>query len=364
MSRAFHGCRGGKLTDPHITLIGDGIENPWNARTMLHAAAMFGGGCRFRDRAKLASAWDAANLPPDTLRFVATGDVRHGYDPRIAFDTLNHAETIYGFRLPAGERPAVIVGNERRGIAHDMQEIANRAVQIPLVSRTLTSLNVAAASAVALWYLTRGSGPAHLVAHPRKRRPALLLIGGMDHFELGSTIRSAGAFGWQQLLVEDRAGVWFDANRVTQSEGRAAARRGRNPIRLTPAAPSDRYAFERVSVITARREGMPLHRANLVGGPRHLIALPDEGGVDIENEPWDRLAKEVTFIRVGVPAATFDYHFRLIATIALAEIARQVGQPSVGKARVSRRTPHYDFAVPLHHEQRGEIIFLEDLEAY
>ena len=352
------------MTDPRITLIGDGIENPWNARTMLHAAAMFGGECRFRDRAKLASAWVAAGLPAGALRFVAGDDVRQMYDPRIAFDTLDHAESIYGFRLPGGERPAVIVGNERRGIAHDMQEMASQAVQIPLVSRTLTSLNVAAASAVALWHLTRGSGSAHLSAHPHKRRPELLLIGGPDHFELGSTIRSAGAFGWQHIGIEDRANVWFGADRVTQSEGRAAARRGRNPIRLIPSMPGERYAFDRASVITTRHEGVPLHRANLVGGSRHVIVLPDESHSAVAHEAWDRLAKDVTLVRIHVPAKTFEYHYRLIATIALAEIARQVGQFTLEKARPSRRTPRYDFAVPLLPDERGETIFLEDLEAF
>jgi len=240
MSRAIHRCRGGNLTDPRITLIGDGIENPWNARTMLHAAAMFEGECRFRDRAKLASAWDAVGLPKNILRFVANEDVRHDYNPRIVFETLSHAESVYGFCLPHGTRPAVIVGNERRGVAHDMQQIASHVMHVPLVSRTLTSLNVAAAAAVALWYLTRGSGLMHVSANPHKRRPELLIVGGMDHFELGSTIRSAGAFGWQRILIEDRTGVWFGADRVTQSEGRAAARRGRNPIRLVPSASSER----------------------------------------------------------------------------------------------------------------------------
>src|SRR5436309_4071404 len=110
---------------------------------MLHAAAMFGGDCRFRDRAKLAAAWDEAGLGNTSLQFVTADDVSDRYQPVIAFDTFDGAESIYGFRLPTGERPAVIVGNERRGIAHDMQRIASHTVHVPLVSRTLNSLNVA-----------------------------------------------------------------------------------------------------------------------------------------------------------------------------------------------------------------------------
>ena len=37
-----------------ITLVGDGIENPGNALTMIHAAGMFGSECVFRDRHGLA----------------------------------------------------------------------------------------------------------------------------------------------------------------------------------------------------------------------------------------------------------------------------------------------------------------------
>ena len=36
-----------------VDLIGDGIENPWNAKTMIDAAQMFGSTCSFRDRKNL-----------------------------------------------------------------------------------------------------------------------------------------------------------------------------------------------------------------------------------------------------------------------------------------------------------------------
>jgi hypothetical protein len=243
--------------------------------------------------------------------------------------------------------------------------MANHTVQIPLVSRMLTSLNVAAASAVALYYLSRGGGgTVHISREPQKRRPELLLIGGADHWELGSTIRSAGAFGWQRVLVEDRCGVWFGADRVTQSEGRAAARRARNPIRLIPVPASDRFTFEKVIVVTRRQRGIPLHRAHLAGGPRSVIVLPDESASDIEHEDWQRLGKQVDFVSIDTMAAIDTYHYRLVATIALAEIARQVGQPALGKPRPARRTPTYDFALTLHDAARGETVFLEDLACY
>jgi tRNA G18 (ribose-2'-O)-methylase SpoU len=351
------------LTQP-LALIGDGIENPWNARTMRHTAAMFGGTCIFRDRAKLTTAWRDAGLEGEIPTIVPDA-VAQTYRPIIAFDTFDDAESVYGLRLPRGDAPAVIVGNERRGISHDMRTIASHAVQIPLASRTMTSLNVAAASAVALYYLSRGGGEAaHISCEPQRRRPELLLIGGTDHWELGSTIRSAGAFGWQRVLMEDRCGVWFGADRVTQSEGRAAARRPRTPISHIPTASADRFDFEKVFVITRRTQGVPLHRANLAGGPRSLIVLPDESGVASDGEDWQRLGKRVEFVHIEIPAADYIYHYRLLGTIALAEIARQVGQPALGKPRPARRTPTYDFALTLGDATHGEIVFLEDLECY
>jgi hypothetical protein len=48
---------------PHlITLVGDGIENPRNAQTMLHAAAMFNSPCLFRDRCGLTHDWREEEL--------------------------------------------------------------------------------------------------------------------------------------------------------------------------------------------------------------------------------------------------------------------------------------------------------------
>ena len=70
---------------------------------------------------------------------------------------------------------------------------------------------------------------------PTSRRPELSLLGPGDHFELGSTIRSAAAFGWERALIEDRHDVWFNCDRAVRSEGRAAARRARNEILLLPA---------------------------------------------------------------------------------------------------------------------------------
>ncbi len=199
---------------------------------------------------------------------------------------------------------------------------------------------------------------------PQKRRPELLLTGVTDHWELGSAVRSVGAFGWQRLLLEDSAGVWFGVPRGVRAEGRAAARRQKNPIRVIPHTTSP-GAFERVRVITTRKRGTPLHRAQLAGGPRQLIVLADESAVDFDTQDWHRLGHEMSFVHLDLPASAFSYHFRLVASIALAEIARQVGQPPRRiPGKPPQTEPVYDRSLRLLDAAEGETVFLDDLEDY
>ena len=349
-----------------VVLVGDGIENPWNARTLAGAAAMFGTRCLFRDRAGLAAAW-AATLPAaPPFPLISPADLARDYAPVIACDNLPGAADVYGFRPAPGRRPALVVGNERRGIARDVQALASQAVQIPMFGRRLDCLNVAAAAAVVLYYLARGGGGRlQRSTHPERRRPALLLVGPTDHVEVGSAIRSAGAFGWEQVLLDDRAGVWFGGDRARRTEGRAAARRNRNPIHLIPAAAGSKLEFDEVCVVTLRRGGTPLHRASLAGGARQLVVIPDETGVEADREDWERLGKRARFVHLDGPAAEFAYHYRLVATIALAEVARQVGQrPRVPLARAPRERVVYDRALALLAAEAGEVVYLDELGDY
>lgn len=92
--------------------------------------------------------------------------------------------------------------------------MVSASVEIPMVSRRINCLNVAAAAGVGLYYLTRGRGVrTRTGGNPEKRRPELLLVGGEDHVELGSAIRSVCAFGWRSCLIDDRHGVWFGSDR-------------------------------------------------------------------------------------------------------------------------------------------------------
>jgi len=348
------------------TLIGDGIENPWNALTMIHGAEMLGSPCLFRDGKGLSHAWHDT-IPTDShLQFLSVEQMVMDYSSIVAFDNLEHAVDLYSFRPAKDRRVALVVGNERLGVSKDICSIAQHAVQIPMISKTINCLNVAAASAVGLYYLSRGKGQKLQVrSNPESKRPDLLMMGVADHIELGSSIRSACAFGWGRTLVDDRFGTWFGCDRVTRSEGRGAARRGRNPIRLIPIAPSTRYTFSEVCVITSRPIGTPIHQANLARGPQQLIVIPDESRLRIEDEPWDRFGRAVNFIHLDLPTSNFTYHYRLLATIVLAEVARQVGQRARPVMRYPKRPkPFYDQSLRVAMAERGELLFLEDLVSY
>ena len=161
-------------------------------------------------------------------------------------------------------------------------------------------------------------------------------MGGKDHIELGSAIRSATALGWNRAFVEDRKGIWFGCDRVTRSEGRAAARRGRNSIRLVPCSANANHRFSEVIVLTTTSVGRPLHKLNLARGVQQLIAIPDESSVNMNNEDWSRLGCKIEFAHLDLPVIDFDYHYRLIATIAMAEVSRQVGRRRPGAKRSER----------------------------
>jgi len=348
---------------PAITLVGDSIETPGNALRMLHAAKMFDVGCSFRDTKGLGESQEILEELVGDLPTVTAREVQLRHPQVIAFDNLRGAKDVYGFR--PGKEFAILVGNERRGLSHTFREVATDAVEIPMLSRKINSLNVAAAAAVALHFLSNVTvGPMRQRSHPEKRRPELLLMGSTEHIELGSAIRSAAGLGWKRAFVEDREGIWFGSDRVTRSEGRAAARRGRNSIRLIPCSIEARHSFPEVIVITTTSAGEPMHCLNLARGVQQLVTIPDESGVDINGEDWSRLGNNVKFARLDLPTADFDYHYRLIATIAMAEISRQVGRRRPGTRKPRRWEPVYDRGLELLNNTSGEDVWIEDLLDY
>ena len=277
-------------------LVGDHIENAGNADCLRAAAAMFDWRCGFIG--------DSIGLDPLA---------RSGM-PIIAVENASGAEDLFKYRPEKGPF-ALVVGNERKGVSRELLRLADRVVQIPMQSLHLNCLNVAAAASVALYRMAR---PGRQIATRGGRsggRPVVVFAGIDDPVEVGSAVRSAACFGWNEVCVADRHDVWFDVDRVVRSLGRAAARRARNPIRVLPVPTA--AAFDEVCVI-GTGIGEPLRCADLARGPRQVVVLGDADAVALA-----RLAPRVHRIQLEVEHGA--HPFRLVASIALAEIARQVG---------------------------------------
>ncbi len=355
------------MTPSQVILIGDSIENPANARVMIAAARMFGVDCAFAHAVAIGEArgndsGDATLYQGDSLPQITLDTAASEYGQVIACDNLPGARELYGFR--AKSRFALLVGNERRGLTHSSRRIATDSLQIPMQSRRINCLNVAAASAVALNYLTRVRvGPMARVGEPASRRPEVLLAAATDHIEMGSAIRSAAAFGWSRLLIDDRHRVWFGVDRIVRSEGRAAARRARNDIRLIPLTEHQIIEVPEVVAVTIGSAGTPLHRVDLARGARQLIVIPDESAGHADPAAMERAGRRLRLARLELPQASFPYHFRLIASLVLAEVARQVGTRVPREGR-RRERPEYLLRLPLALEEAGELVSLDDLGAY
>lgn len=331
---------------------------------MLDAGTMFDVPVRFRDRAGLSLAWDAGRAGP--LELIETNSLVAADAPGlIAIENTSDSRTIFGapVRIPS----MVLVGNERRGVARDLLAASAAVLHIPMAGRRTDTLNVAAAAATALYFLrTDHDGGPRSVTNPEGRRPALYLMGPTDHVEAGSTLRSAAGLGWRSARLDDRHGVWFDTPRPTRTEGRAAARSHRNDLRVARASAHEQAPFKDVIVATAGLEGPPLTQGHLADGSDSVLVLPDERGVDLAREDWERLGARVRFVNIDLPRRVFDYRYRLTATIALVESARQIGTPKTkAKARPSRpKGLGYDSTLDLHVVADIDTVSWQELTTY
>ena len=165
---------------------------------------------------------------------IGTGELLSG--PIIAVDNTPDATSVFTAARPTGQ-PSIVVGNRQRGIRPDVLRAAIRRVLIPTPGPGINTLNVAAAAAVALYYLLNADGRrSPRTPRPGADRPAVLLVGPGDHIEAGSTLRSAAALGWRTVGLDDREKVWVGTPRPVRMEGRAAARSHRNPLRVVPSS--------------------------------------------------------------------------------------------------------------------------------
>ncbi len=94
------------------------------------------------------------------------------------------------------------------------------------------------------------------------------------------------------------------------------------------------------------------------------MVVPDESRVRVDEENWARLGQSVRFAYLDIPVHEYTYHFRLIATIAMAEISRQVGRRLPGRRIRKRRPPIYEKSFDVASDMDVEDVWLDDLVEY
>jgi RNA methyltransferase, TrmH family len=151
----------GWARDEKPLLILDGIGNPHNFGAIARTAAFFG-----IERMLLADRPEQA-LPSDASYRVAEGGLEHltlyRAELPAALAGLRQGYRIIGAALglgaplarrPAGEPPALILGNEEKGLDPATLAACDEIVSIPGNGR-MQSLNVAAAAAILIYLATR-----------------------------------------------------------------------------------------------------------------------------------------------------------------------------------------------------------------
>lgn len=78
----------------------------------------------------------------------------HGYE-LLAMELTDDAVPLNDVRIASGQKIAMILGNEGRGVTQEALAAVDRTVIIPM-HRVVDSLNVGAASAIAFWHLCSG----------------------------------------------------------------------------------------------------------------------------------------------------------------------------------------------------------------
>jgi hypothetical protein len=245
------------------------------------------------------------------------------YDLVLAVENHEKARSIHDYRPPHGKRLAVVVGNERKGLDRKVSRLANVMLEIPMRQRPGISLNVAAAAAAALYQLVQASEPKRSHRTHGVKRPELLFWEPHDAADLGSSLRTAYALGWDAARVLDSQQVWFDADRATRAQGRGAARRHKTGIRVRPFDPAQPgQTFDLALVLAPGGSGTPLWRLHLPERGNTVLVFADVG---VAEESLAGVAREWQPVcAVKDASGPAEAPLRILSALTLAEVARAV----------------------------------------
>lgn len=148
------------LHDATTVLVAEGVNNPTNMGVLLRNAAALGADAVLLDpsccdpfyrRSVRVSMGQVFAVPHARMeRFPESFGVFRSAGFETLALTSGGDEDIGLLRFPAQQKLALVVGAEGPGLTDDTLRAADRRVQIPM-SGTVDSLNVATASALALW---------------------------------------------------------------------------------------------------------------------------------------------------------------------------------------------------------------------
>ncbi len=281
-----------------LTLLGLDIGGEWNVPLLRNAAEMSGASLVFahandpstdpvgasttvgesfcaQSLAQTVGAEESVSgEAEDLLQAAGVPDINgllEQFDCVIACEAIRQSRTIYDYACPRGHI-GVIVGNELKGIPRRVLKKVDQVVSVPMLGRGMSSVNVAVAAAIVLYGLERDLARKRVrPSSSCHRNVDLLIMGPENPSELGSLLRSAWAFGWKRIFLDDPNRVWFSKDRSTVLAGRAAARREVNPVAILPC---DQIEFSRYDAIVScdgELHGTPLSRLSLPTGNRLLL---------------------------------------------------------------------------------------------
>jgi tRNA G18 (ribose-2'-O)-methylase SpoU len=305
---------------PAIDLVVDGIADPRNVPALLALADLLHCRCFFRDRHDLRSQLAGTPSADRMVEAPPLDAFREQYDLILAVENHENARSLYEYRPPSGRRLAMVVGNERKGLDRKVSRMADVMLEIPMRAQKGISLNVAGAAAAALYQLLHaGEAKRHKRSHGADR-PELVFWEPHDPADLGTSLRAAYALGWDRARVVDRHRVWFDADRATRAQGRGAARRHKNAIRVRPLDPAEpAETFDLALVVAPGLAGTPLWQLQL---PRARCALVF-ADAPLDPAVLTPIAPDWLPLNIG-DGAPAEAALRLFSAITLAEVVRLV----------------------------------------
>ncbi len=252
------------MIKPNLTLLGLQIEGNWNKPLLSNAASL--------------SQAELCYLPKGSL-----ASLRKDYRVILACETGRKSKDIYQVPLLPG-RTALVLGNEKRGIGLKDLEQVDETVTIPMKNFKLGSLNVGVAAAVGLYVLDKNfSGQRIKKPSTAQAQTDVLIHRPSNPHELGSLLRSAYAFGWLRIYLNDPFKVWFTKDKKYFGPARKAARIHKNPLEILTA---DKLQWEDYEVILVcglhNQEGQALSSFRIPAAQKMLV-IYGQGNLPLKN---------------------------------------------------------------------------------